>query len=73
MPDADDGDADLGDDPAADDEDDGPSAARVEAADGHRVFRLCSVAAFCDEADRLARAPAAGDLERAAADDPAAP
>lgn len=68
-------DADLWDEPSEseDDEDEGPLAARVESADGHRVFRIRSVAVFCDEVDRLARALSDGDLDRAAEDDPAAP
>jgi ParB family transcriptional regulator, chromosome partitioning protein len=71
----DDSDADLWDEPrgAADDDDDGPLAAVRESADGHRVFKIQSVAVFCDEVDRLARALVDGDLDRAAADDPAAP
>ncbi|MCC7104069.1 MAG: ParB/RepB/Spo0J family partition protein [Chloroflexi bacterium] len=56
-----------------DDENDGPVAGRVESADGHRVFRIRSVAVFCDEVDRLHHALADGDLDRAAEDDPAAP
>lgn len=72
---SDDSDADLWDDrPAADDDDDAPPLAGVaETADGHRVFRIRTVAAFCDEVDRLARCLIDGDLDRAANDDPAAP
>jgi hypothetical protein len=65
-------DDDLWDD-EADDGDDTPLAEMASTADGHRVFRIRSVAAFCDEVDRLARALVDGDLDRASADDPAAP
>ena len=41
-------------------------------ADGHRVFRIHSVDAFCDEVGRLARALQEGDLARAAEADAAA-
>jgi ParB family chromosome partitioning protein len=69
-----DSDADLWDDRPADDDDDAPPiAGMAESADGHRVFRIRSVAVFCDEVDRLARALVDGDLDRAADDDPAAP
>lgn len=44
-----------------------------QTADGHRVFRIRSLAAFCDEADRLARCVQDGDLARAAQQDPASP
>jgi hypothetical protein len=71
--DADDSDADLWDEPRGADDDDAPLAAVSESADGHRVFKIRSVAVFCDEVDRLARALVDGDLDRAAADDPAAP
>jgi ParB family chromosome partitioning protein len=73
--DAEDDDSDLFDDPpgARDEDDDQPLAAIAETADGHRVFRIRTVAAFCDEVDRLARAIVEGDLDRAAGDDPAAP
>jgi len=49
------------------------SAARSETADGNRVFRIRTLAAFCDETDRLARCVQDGDLARAAKQDPAAP
>ena len=68
-----DDDSDLWDNQPADEDDDGPLAAVAETADGHRVFRIRTVAAFCDEVDRLARALVDGDLDRAAQDDPAAP
>jgi hypothetical protein len=42
-------------------------------ADGHRVFKIKTVAAFSDEIDRLARCLQEGDLARAADDEPAAP
>jgi ParB family chromosome partitioning protein len=44
-----------------------------ETRDGHRVFRIRTLSAFCDEVDRLARCLQDGDLARAAGDDPAAP
>jgi ParB family chromosome partitioning protein len=68
-----DDDADLWEDQPAADDDDGPVAAVAETRDGHRVFRIRTVAAFCDEVDRLARSLAEGDIDRAAEDDPAAP
>jgi hypothetical protein len=68
-----DDDADLWEEPAEDDQEDGFAPTGRESADGHRVFRIRSVAVFCDEVDRLARALLDGDLDRAANDDPAAP
>lgn len=69
-----DDDADLwGPEDEASEEDEGPPTPATTTADGHRVFRIRSVAAFCDEVDRLARALLDGDLERAAVRDPAAP
>jgi ParB family chromosome partitioning protein len=59
--------------PGAADDDDAPLVAQAQTADGHRVFRIRTVAAFCDEVDRLARALLDGDVDRAADDDPAAP
>jgi ParB family chromosome partitioning protein len=44
-----------------------------ETRDGHRVFRIRTLSAFCDLVDRLARCLQDGDLARAAGDDPAAP
>jgi ParB family chromosome partitioning protein len=44
-----------------------------ETRDGHRVFRIRTLSAFCDEVDRLARCLQDGDLARAVGDDPAAP
>lgn len=44
-----------------------------ETADGHRVFRIRSVGAFCDEADRLVRCAQDGDLQRAIRGDTTAP
>lgn len=41
-------------------------------ADGHRVFRIRTLAAFCDEADRLARCVQDGDLQRSSEGDPTA-
>lgn len=41
-------------------------------ADGHRVFRIRTVDAFCDEVARLARALQEGDLVKAAKADPEA-
>jgi ParB family chromosome partitioning protein len=52
-------------------DDDGPVEPRT--ADGHRVFKIKTVAAFSDEIDRLARCLQEGDLARAADDEPAAP
>jgi len=49
------------------------SAPGTETADGNRVFRIRTLAAFCDESDRLARCVQDGDLARAAKHDPAAP
>ncbi|MBI3970572.1 MAG: ParB/RepB/Spo0J family partition protein [Chloroflexi bacterium] len=44
----------------------GPGGGRADVgtADGHRVFRIRTLAAFCDEADRLARCVQDGDLQR---------
>jgi ParB family chromosome partitioning protein len=72
---ADESDAGLWEAEAADEDDaDGIAlAGAVESADGHRVFKIKSVAVFCDEVDRLARSLLEGDLDRAAAEDPAAP
>jgi ParB family transcriptional regulator, chromosome partitioning protein len=44
-----------------------------ETADGHRVFRIRTLAAFCDEVDRLARCIQDGDLAKAIKADPSAP
>ena len=44
----------------------------VRTADGHRVFRIRSVDAFCDEVSRLTRALQDGDLARATRKDRAA-
>jgi hypothetical protein len=43
-----------------------------ETRDGHRVFRIRTLSAFCDEVDRLARCLQDGDLARATREDPAA-
>jgi ParB family chromosome partitioning protein len=48
----------------------GPAGAEPETADGHRVFRIRTLSAFCDEVDRLARCLQDGNLERAVRDDP---
>jgi ParB family chromosome partitioning protein len=66
-------DADLWEHEPADELDEAPVAGAVETADGNRVFKIRSVASFCDEVDRLARALEGGDLDRLAANDPAAP
>jgi ParB family transcriptional regulator, chromosome partitioning protein len=42
---------------------------KSETADGHRVFRIRTLAAFCDEVDRIARCVQDGDLARAAKGD----
>ncbi len=47
--------------------------AEPETADGHRVFRIRTLAAFCDEVDRLARCIQDGDLARAIKGDASAP
>ncbi|MCL4543536.1 MAG: ParB/RepB/Spo0J family partition protein [Chloroflexi bacterium] len=56
---------------------DGDSAAPIKGSpqtvDRNRVFRIRSVASFCDEVDRLARCLQDGDLERSARGDPSAP
>jgi ParB family transcriptional regulator, chromosome partitioning protein len=74
---ADESDAGLWEAEVRDDDEDGPDgialAGMAESADGHRIFKIKSVAVFCDEVDRLARSLIEGDLDRAAADDPAAP
>ena len=44
-----------------------------ETADGHRVFRIRTLAAFCDEVDRLARCIQDGDLARSSHGDESAP
>ncbi|MGH2352387.1 MAG: ParB/RepB/Spo0J family partition protein [Chloroflexota bacterium] len=44
-----------------------------ETADGHRVFRIRTLSAFCDEIDRLARCIQDGDLNRAIRGDKTAP
>jgi ParB family chromosome partitioning protein len=44
----------------------------VATADGHRVFRIRTLDAFCDEVARLSRCVAEGDLARAAQADPKA-
>lgn len=44
----------------------------AETADGHRVFRIRTLAAFCDEVDRLARCIQDGDLAKAVKSDPTA-
>jgi ParB family chromosome partitioning protein len=44
----------------------------TETADGHRVFRIRTLGAFCDEVDRLARCIQDGDLARATRTDPTA-
>lgn len=55
-------------------DDDGPRApAGPRTADGHRVFKIKTVAAFMDEIDRLARCIQDGDLGRAADEEPDAP
>jgi ParB family chromosome partitioning protein len=55
-------------------DDDGPRApAGPRTADGHRVFKIKTVAAFMDEIDRLARCIQDGDLARAADDEADAP
>jgi ParB family chromosome partitioning protein len=66
-----DDDSGLWEEPA--EENDGPVAGITETADGHRVFKIRTVPAFCDEVDRIARALVDGDLDRAAENDPAAP
>jgi hypothetical protein len=59
---------------ASDGTDAAPEARRGSStADGNRVFRIRSVASFCDEADRLARCLQDGDLLRAAKGDADAP
>ena len=50
----------------------GGRGGQVETADGHRVFRIRTLAAFCDEVDRLARCVQDGDLARSLQGDPAA-
>jgi ParB-like chromosome segregation protein Spo0J len=55
-------------------DDDGPRApSGPRTADGHRVFKIKSVAAFMDEVDRLARCLQEGDLARAADEEADAP
>jgi len=49
------------------------SAVSQNTADGNRVFRIRSVASFCDEVDRLARCLQDGDLMRVAKGDDEAP
>jgi ParB family chromosome partitioning protein len=44
-----------------------------ETADGHRVFRIRTLSAFCDEVDRLARCIQDGDLQQAIRGDESAP
>jgi hypothetical protein len=44
-----------------------------ETADGHKIFRIRTLAAFCDEVDRLARCVQDGDLARSAKGDASAP
>jgi ParB family chromosome partitioning protein len=51
----------------------GGTAEASETADGHRVFRIRTLAAFCDEVDRLARCLQDGDLARSARGDETAP
>jgi ParB/RepB/Spo0J family partition protein len=51
----------------------GGAFAAPETADGHRVFRIRTLAAFCDDVDRLTRCIQDGDLARAAQGDPASP
>lgn len=46
-------------------------ALQPETRDGHRVFRIRTLSAFCDEVDRLARCLQDGDLAKATRDDPA--
>lgn len=43
----------------------GGAGLEPETADGHRVFRIRTLSAFCDEVDRLARCVQDGDLARA--------
>jgi ParB family chromosome partitioning protein len=43
-----------------------------ETRDGHRVFRIRTLSAFCDEVDRLARCLQDGDLAKATREDPGA-
>jgi ParB family chromosome partitioning protein len=70
--DADDADLWVGSaDAEPDDGEPGPVGPRT--ADGHRVFKIKSVAAFSDEIDRLARALQDGDLARAADEEADAP
>lgn len=58
-------------------EDPAPEAANgrpsQNTADGNRVFRIRSVASFCDEVDRLTRCLQDGDLLQSAKGDPEAP
>jgi ParB family chromosome partitioning protein len=55
-------------------DDDGPRApAGPRTADGHRVFKIKTIAAFMDEIDRLARCLQEGDLARASDEEPDAP
>jgi ParB family chromosome partitioning protein len=51
----------------------GAVRAEPETADGHRVFRIRTLAAFCDEVDRLVRCVQDGDLQRAIQGDASAP
>ena len=74
--DGDDADLWIGSADAAPEEDEprgqsGPIGPRT--ADGHRVFKIKSVAAFADEIDRLARCLQDGDLDRAVEEEPDAP
>ncbi|MGI8914033.1 MAG: ParB/RepB/Spo0J family partition protein [Chloroflexota bacterium] len=50
-----------------------PTGAARNTADGNRVFRIRSVASFCDEVDRLTRCLQDGDLMRVAKGDDEAP
>lgn len=66
-------DADLWDDgdavPQETDEFKAPAGAITVTADGHRVFRIKTVDAFCDDVGRLARALQEGDLAKAVKND----
>jgi len=71
--DADDADLWVGSHDSAPDDDGPRGPVGPRTADGHRVFKIKTVAAFADEVDRLARCLQDGDLGRAADEEPDAP
>jgi ParB family transcriptional regulator, chromosome partitioning protein len=63
----------TGEDAGAEAAPSGNGRAARNTADGNRVFRIRSVASFCDEVDRLTRCLQDGDLMRVAREDEEAP